>query len=107
MRDIARSCGFYVSASTFEGFGMSMLEAMSIGLIPLVQPNKSFEELVGQSGVGLLTDFAEPGTAAAAIAAYLPTVGMIQRNQAQQFSRKFSWKALVDNASAYYLKELR
>ncbi|HEU4839572.1 MAG TPA: WecB/TagA/CpsF family glycosyltransferase [Micavibrio sp.] len=107
MRDIVQSCGFYISGSTFEGFGMSMLEAMSVGLIPLVQPNKSFEELVGQSGVGLLIDLAEPGTAAAAIAAYLPTVAMVQRAQAQQFSRNFSWKALVDSASAYYAKELR
>jgi exopolysaccharide biosynthesis WecB/TagA/CpsF family protein len=102
MRNVAQSCGFFISGSTFEGFGMSMLEAMSVGLIPLVQPNKSFEELVGQSGVGLLTDFAQPGTAAAAIAAYLPTVGMLQRTQAQQFSRTFSWKALVDSADRHY-----
>lgn len=106
MHEIARSCGFFISGSTFEGFGMSMLEGMSVGLIPLVHPNKSFEELVEECGVGLLTDFAEPGTAAAAIAAYLPTVTMIQRTKARQFSQKFSWKSLIDGVSANYAKEV-
>lgn len=106
LREIVRSCGFFVSGSTFEGFGMSMLEAMSVGLIPLVQPNKSFDELVNRSGVGLLTDFGEPGTAAAAIAAYLPGLDMIKRTRAQEFSRNFSWKALIESTSSYYAKEL-
>src|SRR5262249_18749324 len=42
---IARQCGVFVSASAYEGFGMSLIEAMSVGLIPVAQANASFVEL--------------------------------------------------------------
>lgn len=107
MRDIARSCGYFVSGSSFEGFGMSMLEAMSVGLVPLVHNNKSFEELVVQSGVGLLADFTNPEAAATAIAAYLPAVDQGIRARGQVFARQFSWKGLVENTSKYYVDALK
>lgn len=107
MKSIASSCGYFISASTFEGFGMSMLEGMSVGLVPLVQRNESFEELVTQSGVGLLTDFNETDKAAAEIAAFLAKVTPAQRTQAQTFSRRFSWKGLVENTSKYYADALK
>ena len=102
MRDVARSCGYFMSGSSFEGFGMSMLEATSVGLVPLVHRNKSFEELVQQSGVGLLADFNDTKAAADAMAGYIPAVDIAQREKAQAFSRKFSWHTLVDTADKYY-----
>lgn len=102
MREIARTCGYFISGSSFEGFGMSMLEGMSVGLVPLVHKNKSFEELVVQSGTGILADFTNTAAAAAAIAAYLPTVDRTVRERGQGFARKFSWKGLVENTSKYY-----
>ena len=102
MREIARSCGYFISGSSFEGFGMSMLEGMSVGLVPLVHNNKSFEELVLQSGTGILADFTNPAATAAAIAAYLPTVDRSLREKGQAFARQFSWKGLVENTSKYY-----
>lgn len=102
MREVARSCGYFMSGSSFEGFGMSMLEATSVGLVPLVHRNKSFEELVEQSGVGLLADFNDPKAAADSVVVYLPSVNEAQRAQAQAFSRKFSWRTLVDAADKHY-----
>jgi alpha-1,3-mannosyltransferase len=60
MPDVLKQCGYFVSASTYEGFGMSMLEAMSVGLIPFVQPNEAFKELIGLAGVGACVRFEEP-----------------------------------------------
>lgn len=102
MRDVARSCGYFMSGSSFEGFGMSMLEASSVGLVPLVHRNKSFEELVEQSGVGLLADFNDPTAAADSVANYIPSIGSAQREKAQAFSRKFSWKSLVERTEKSY-----
>lgn len=107
MREIAGSCGYFISGSSFEGFGMSMLEGMSVGLIPLVHNNKSFKELVVQSGAGLLTDFTDTATAADDIAAYLPKVDQGTRIKGQAFARQFSWKTLVENTSKYYADALK
>ncbi len=107
MREIARSCGYFMSGSAFEGFGMSMLEGMSVGLVPVVHNNKSFEELVLQSGVGVLADFGNTDAAATTIAAYLPKVDQEMRAKAQEFARRFSWKGLVENTSKYYADALK
>lgn len=107
MREVAMSCGYFISGSSFEGFGMSMLEGMSVGLVPLVHNNKSFEELVVQSGVGLLADFTNPMATATSIAAYLPTVDRDARAKGQVFARQFSWKTLVENTSKYYADALK
>lgn len=101
MRKIAQDCGYFVSASTFEGFGMSMLEAMSVGMIPFVEGNESFRELVAQSGVGLCGDYSAPEAMAATIAAHLPATTE-HRAKAQAFARKFSWDELVRNTARNY-----
>ena len=84
-----------------------MLEGMSVGLVPVVHNNKSFEELVLQSGVGVLADFGNTDAAATTIAAYLPKVDQEMRAKAQEFARRFSWKGLVENTSKYYADALK
>ena len=102
MMDIAQKCGYFLSASSFEGFGMSMLEAMSVGIIPFVQGNESFIELVEQGGVGTIVDFQNPEKAAREIAESLPKIDDTMRQKAQNFSHTFSWAELVDKADAVY-----
>jgi len=106
MQNIARSCGYFISASAYEGFGMSMLEGMSVGLVPLVHNNDAFRQLVTESGVGLLVDFNDPAIAAAAIAGFLPTVTMADRAKAQQFSAGFSWPELAEKVCSYYKRHI-
>ncbi len=102
MMDIAQKCGYFLSASSFEGFGMSMLEAMSVGIIPFVQGNESFIELVEQGGVGQIVDFQNPEKAAETIAESLPKIDDSMRQKAQNFSKTFSWAELVDKADTVY-----
>ncbi len=91
LTEIAKSCGIYASASAYEGFGMSLIEAMSVGLVPVVQPNAAFAELIGAARVGALTDFARPSVAARTIREQLDLLDNEQRREARAFSTRFSW----------------
>lgn len=70
--EIARLMGetsLFVSASEYEGFGLVAVEAMSAGLIPVLQPNDAYQTLAARHKTVRLADFADPKAAAAAIAA--------------------------------------
>jgi alpha-1,3-mannosyltransferase len=102
IRNILPQCGFFISASKFEGFGMSMLEAMGAGLIPLVHNNAAFAELVEKSGVGVSTDFAKADEAAAVIQNFLSTLKAEMRERAQNFARLYSWPTLSQRIEEAY-----
>jgi alpha-1,3-mannosyltransferase len=67
-RDVMSRASLFVSASDFEGFGLALIEAMSAGLVPVVQPNAAFAALAEKYPVIRLADFAAPREAATAIA---------------------------------------
>ncbi len=102
MESVLRCCRCFLSASSFEGFGMSMLEAMAVGLIPFVQPNESFRELVETGGVGACVDFSAPENAAMSIANHLGKIAPQAREKARDFSRKFSWEKLAQDTLEIY-----
>ena len=95
MQAILKQCGYFVSASSFEGFGMSMLEGMSVGLIPLVHPNGSFKDLIKQGNIGTCIDYTNPEKAADDIKTELESVTVIDREKARQFAAQFSWEELA------------
>ncbi|HYD86083.1 MAG TPA: glycosyltransferase family 4 protein [Vitreimonas sp.] len=102
LQRIARSCGLFVSASQYEGFGMALIEAMSIGLVPVVEGNGSFRELIGKSRVGQITRYAEPATAAHAIRAELDALSPERRKQAVRFAGGYSWRAHAEQTLSHY-----
>lgn len=106
LRRIAASCGFFVSASEYEGFGMSMLEAMSVGLVPLVQPNESFRELVTEAKIGHLIDYSDPSPAASMMADAMRAQTGPARQAAKEFAAKFSWEKLADDVLQIYREHL-
>lgn len=91
LREIARSCGLIVSASSYEGFGMSLIEGMSVGLAPVAEPNASFSEIIAQAGCGSLADFADPQCAARAMRRELDKLDTGGRKHAIAFARRYSW----------------
>ena len=50
-------CSFVVSASEYEGFGLSAIECMAAGLFPFLSDIKSFQSIVSESKVGKIFDF--------------------------------------------------
>ena len=57
---IVSTSDFIVSASNYEGFGMTILEGMAAGLLPIVSPIPSFTQIINQAGLGLVHDFERP-----------------------------------------------
>jgi len=53
------NASFIVSASEYEGFGLSIIEGMSAGLIPICSNIPSFTKIVKKSGVGINLDFGD------------------------------------------------
>jgi len=86
--------GIFVSASSYEGFGISTVEAMAAGLIPILNDIPSFREFVS-GGNGFIADFSNSGKAAETI---LQTMELDRKERkelsrkARSFARGFGWE---------------
>ncbi|MBY3345854.1 glycosyltransferase family 4 protein [Rhizobium laguerreae] len=69
IRRIIAEASIFASASEYEGFGLVALEAMSAGLLPVLNANDAFATLAARHPVLLLADFTNPDSAATAIEA--------------------------------------
>ena len=67
VRKILANCSFFVSASEYEGFGIALIEGLSAGLIPIVQPNTAYQSLSKHHAMVHLADFSNPDSAAETI----------------------------------------
>lgn len=61
-------CSVMVSASEYEGFGITAVEGLSAGLFPVLNAIPPFRHLVDRLGLGMILDFADPREAAAQFA---------------------------------------
>lgn len=105
LRAIVNGCSFFVSASQYEGFGLTLVEAMSAGLIPIVSRIPSFEAIIERAGVGIALDFSQPEHAAARMVHYLQRArahygGM--RAQAIKASQAYGWSHVAKTFQACY-----
>ncbi|CAN7604085.1 glycosyltransferase family 4 protein [Rhizobium leguminosarum] len=67
IRRIIAEASIFASASEYEGFGLVALEAMSAGLLPVLNANDAFTTLAARHPVLMLADFMNPESAATAI----------------------------------------
>lgn len=64
---IVSRASLFVSASVHEGFGISLIEALSAGLLPVVEANAAFRSFAARVEEIVLTDYAQPALATDAI----------------------------------------
>ncbi len=94
---------FFVSASQFEGFGLTLVEAMACGCVPVVQANESFSKIVCSGKNGFLVDFEsrEAGVDVLKAAGDPKMVRALSRNAVLR-AREFDWKPKIKRLVAIY-----
>ena len=88
----------FVSASRHEGFGISAVEAMAAGAIPLLNDIPAFRHLLKNDAnvkIGGLTDFSNPKTSAQALVQLLSSDRIPLRAAARARAADFSWNQLI------------
>src|SRR5262245_36380673 len=73
-RALVSESSFFVSAASYEGFGLTLVEALAAGLTPIVQKIAALEAIIHHGKVGCLTDFSDPQRAAEDIATHIAEV---------------------------------
>ncbi|MBP9830708.1 MAG: WecB/TagA/CpsF family glycosyltransferase [Polaromonas sp.] len=85
---------YIVSASDYEGFGMTLVEGMAAGLVPIASPITSFKKILDEAGVGHLSDFHDPVAAAQSIFGYTQRIKdqyLDVRNAAITAAARYGW----------------
>lgn len=104
IRDLLGDVSFFISASEFEGFALAPVEAMSAGLMPLLQAdNTVFQDFSRRHPTpATLIDFDKADAAAAKVQevyAKLASDGASMRAEAMRIAQGYAWR----NAAQRYL----
>lgn len=108
-REVLGRASLFVSASEFEGFGLSLIEAMSAGLMPIVQPNAAFAALASAYPVIRLADFAAPSNAAGVISEAFSSLEASHGASKPDIEdlAPYSWQQVALKYRAFYEDALR
>ena len=105
LRSLMGEASLFASLSSYEGFGLAAVEAMSAGLVPILSGIPAFTRLVSAAGAGLTVDADDPAAAAAAIAA-LP-VGDADRQaewrrRVMAVAARYDWQEVASRYGVVY-----
>ena len=98
IRSLIADSSYFVCFSRHEGFGLSAVEAISAGLVPILSDIPPFRRLVDRAGSGLLLDASvSDDEAAAAILSLHETLDYVRvRRALQVHSREYAWGSVAD-----------
>ena len=94
---LMQESSFLASASEYEGFGITPIEGMSAGLIPLLSDIPPFQRLVARAGCGMIVDFADLDGAAGRLLEHLPRINphyAAQRAASMEAANAYDWRSV-------------
>lgn len=105
VRELLGRTSLFASASDYEGFGLVAVEAMSAGLMPVLNPNPAYRDLAGAHPEIRLCDFSDARGAADGLAAAFSalegdTAGY--RRAAMQAASAYSWHRVAERYLEVY-----
>lgn len=104
LKDLLAKAHFFVSSSTYEGFGLSTVEAMSSGTVPVVTKVGAHPNIIKEGATGFLADSQQAditGRLNAALQVDLPRIQVIGE-EARKSSLLYSWKFAAQNYMKIY-----
>ncbi|QIZ78446.1 WecB/TagA/CpsF family glycosyltransferase [Ferrimonas lipolytica] len=99
------NANFIISASEYEGFGLTLIEGMAAGLLPLASNIPSFSRIVEQAQLGQIINFDDPTQAAKSIANYFTSVEPHYpqlRRAAIERAAHYAWPTVAKTFIAQY-----
>ncbi|HMN72976.1 MAG TPA: glycosyltransferase family 4 protein [Rhodoblastus sp.] len=108
--EIVSRASLFVSASVHEGFGISLIEALSAGLLPVVEANAAFKSFAARVSDVALTDYARPAVAADAVVqaqARLAADPAAMRARLVAAAQPFAWPGVAERYMRVYEEAAR
>lgn len=101
IRSAMSKSSFFASASEYEGFGLVAIEAMSAGLVPVLEGNTAYRVLAGRHADLRICDFSDAAKAAEMLQAAYEALTMdgTLRQRLMGVAGSYSWK---EAAQAYF-----
>lgn len=96
---------YFISASEYEGFGLSALEAMAAGRIPLLSCIPSFTKMIDDERNGYLLNFNDIESTTKKVSTILKREQNSQMiDSAIAYSKSYSWRSVVQSFENVYEK---
>ncbi|MHB8793699.1 MAG: glycosyltransferase family 4 protein [Thermoleophilia bacterium] len=105
MLDILAGARLFVSASEYEAFGLSTVEAMASGTVPVVSRIPAFSDLVADGETGFLVDYSKPAEAAETVARTLElpeTQLQVMGADARTAASRYDWSRVAEQIIDIY-----
>ena len=102
---LMQESSFLASASEYEGFGITPIEGMSAGLIPLLSDIPPFQRLVARTGCGMIVDFAGLDGAADRLLEQLPQLSAdyaALRAASMEAVNAYDWRSVCQAHAELY-----
>jgi alpha-1,3-mannosyltransferase len=105
IRQLMKSCSLFASASEYEGFGISAVEAMSAGLFPILSPIRPYIALLSSRGVGRIVEFDDPPSAVdEVISAWKDFANDYDeiKSRIKKAAARYDWRSVSDEYEGVY-----